>query len=123
MNTTEITHALKSRYEGLSSLASAYGPVIEGHWAPVQTRIEGLRAWWEGNHMTARLPYGIAAAVILGSLVALNQGLFVAPAAQPAYQVAERVAPIGTLTLMDGEASPRVAAESGATAAPGANLN
>ena len=122
MNTTEITHALKSRYEGLSSLVSAYGPVIEGHWAPMQTRIEALRAWWEGNHMTARLPYGIAAAVILGSLVALNQGLFVAPAAQPAYQVAERVAPIGTLTLMEGD-SPRVAAESRPAAAAGANLN
>jgi hypothetical protein len=123
MKPTEIARVLQGRYEGLTALAASYRPVVEARWAPVKTRIQALRDWWEANHMTARLPYGIGAAVVLGSLLAANQGYFLAPEPQPAHQVAARVAPIGTLTLADAQGSPQVASQADSGNTPGTNVN
>jgi hypothetical protein len=116
MNSKQILTDTKQRLDALTGLATAYLPVLRERWAPIQARLETARVWWQDHHMTPKVPYAVAGAVILTTFYAASQDYFVTPGAQPAQVVAERIAPIGTLNLADTAGSPQVAEKAAAGA-------
>lgn len=116
MNPKQIVTEIQARLDALTGLVAAYIPVIRERLAPVETRIEAARAWWQAHDMTPKVPYALAGAVVLTAFYAANQGVFPEPSAQPAQVVAERIAPIGSVNLADTAGSPQVAEQPAAGA-------